>query len=718
MKYSLRVRFYLRVIQPLCWLLLAVAGVVWPSDAAAQAPSPWARAISASGADVSGNYITTDPAGNIYLAGSFQTTITIGTTSFTASGTDSFLAKLDAQGNVLWARQLGGASVQNVSALATDASGNVFVGGGFTTTLVLGTTTLSLPGSAGYLAKYNAQGQDQWARVISTGPATSAVTAIHADAAGALRLVGAYFQSVTVGTVALANGSSRLSAANTFVAGCSPAGVVQWASAITSPEDIYGTDATLDGAGNLIITGSLTGTARFGPLFVRGLNPDAGSVYVAKYNAQGTVQWVRQAGRTAFAGDAAGRAVAADAAGNVYVSGNSAGPAQFGALSHPDPQMFVAKMDPQGNFVWVVGDPVADYADGADLALHPNGSIYVVGTYRYYMAAGPHVMQNGGSNDVFLARYSSATGAGLELSGGNSGGPDFGQHLAIDGYGNVHFTGQYRAGTGGAFAIRTHTLPGGPYYRTFIAREGAVCPPTAAPVIAGPASVCAGDTLTLTATTAASPTLYQWSGPNGFVADQATVRIPNAAAGNYQVTINAGGCPATSAPLAVAVVPGPPTPTVSAQYSGTTVTFTSSSPAGNQWYVNGTSVPGATAATYVVSSAASPATYTVVVTNAAGCRSAPSAPQVVTATRAATASMGLAVYPNPAADGQVQVSWRPTARPTRLRLVNSLGQLVRNHAVQPGAQAQSLELTGLSAGVYIVQLEGPTAIETRRLLRN
>lgn len=75
----------------------------------------------------------------------------------------------------------------------------------------------------------------------------------------------------------------------------------------------------------------------------------------------------------------------------------------------------------------------------------------------------------------------------------------------------------------------------------------------------------------------------------------------------------------------------PPTPSISTSGSpdictGASVTLTSSSASGNQWYRNGVAIAGATGITYVASSAAA---YTVVVT-LKGCSSSTSAPVNVT----------------------------------------------------------------------------------------
>jgi hypothetical protein len=148
--------------------------------------------------------------------------------------------------------------------------------------------------------------------------------------------------------------------------------------------------------------------------------------------------------------------------------------------------------------------------------------------------------------------------------------------------------------------------------------------PTATITAAGSLSICAGSTVNLTASTGAA---YLWS--NG--ATTATIAASNA--GNYSVQVtNAAGCISTSAVSSV-VVNALPTPSISSVGSttlcqGASVTLTTANGTGltYQWKNNGTIVPGATAASFVANTAGS---YTVQVTNAAGCSGTSTASTVV-----------------------------------------------------------------------------------------
>ncbi len=152
-------------------------------------------------------------------------------------------------------------------------------------------------------------------------------------------------------------------------------------------------------------------------------------------------------------------------------------------------------------------------------------------------------------------------------------------------------------------------------------------PPTPTITPGGPTTFCAGGSVTLTSSSASG---NQWS-LNGNPIGGATNQTFNAAAsGSFTVTVTTSSCTsAASAATTVAVTPLPATPTISGAASfctGGSTTLTSSSASGNQWYLNGNPIGGATNTTFVAAEAGS---YSVTVT-ASGCTSATSAPANVT----------------------------------------------------------------------------------------
>ncbi|MDL2718673.1 MAG: hypothetical protein PT977_13050, partial [Acidobacteriota bacterium] len=158
-----------------------------------------------------------------------------------------------------------------------------------------------------------------------------------------------------------------------------------------------------------------------------------------------------------------------------------------------------------------------------------------------------------------------------------------------------------------------------------------VCTPPATPTITpgGPTTFCAGGSVTLTSSSASGNQWYLNGNPIGGATNPAYVVT---ASGSYTVIATVAGCAsAPSGATVVTVNPIPATPTVTPGgattfCSGGSVTLTSSSATGNQWFLNGNPIGGATNLTYIATASGS---YTVKVTTS-GCTSAASAGTTVT----------------------------------------------------------------------------------------
>jgi hypothetical protein len=142
---------------------------------------------------------------------------------------------------------------------------------------------------------------------------------------------------------------------------------------------------------------------------------------------------------------------------------------------------------------------------------------------------------------------------------------------------------------------------------------------------------CEGATIALSTPTVIGAT-YSWTGPNGFTSSQQNPTRSNATpadAGNYSVTVTVNGCTSAAGTTNVVVNATPATPTITPGGSttfcaGGSVLLTSNSATGNQWYLDGNPIAGATAQTF---NATASGNYTIVGTNV--CSSAPSAATTV-----------------------------------------------------------------------------------------
>ncbi len=199
----------------------------------------------------------------------------------------------------------------------------------------------------------------------------------------------------------------------------------------------------------------------------------------------------------------------------------------------------------------------------------------------------------------------------------------------------------------------------------------------------GPLVFCAGDSVTLSASPAAS---YAWS--NGANTQSITVHT----SGDYSVTVNnASGCSASSLPSAVMVHPTPPSP----QIIATDTSLVSSAASGNQWYLDGNIIAGADMQQFTP---AATGLYTVVSTDANGC-TASSAPYffMLSGLNDMDIDKAIAIIPNPN-NGRFTV--RAGGMPCYdLKIFNARGVLV----FQRGTLSGAVEVGGLEPGTYFVE---------------
>lgn len=151
-------------------------------------------------------------------------------------------------------------------------------------------------------------------------------------------------------------------------------------------------------------------------------------------------------------------------------------------------------------------------------------------------------------------------------------------------------------------------------------------------------------------------------------------------------------------------------------YNGPTTTLTSSAATGNQWFLNGAAIAGATAQTYVVTASAQYGTYTVA-TTASGCASQPSQPLVVTSPVKPLAGSSLTLFPSPTTDGRLTLELQGYSKAVELSLYNAVGQQVRNLTVPAGRQLQPLDLTQLPSGMYILRARTEDGRDVRRIVK-
>ncbi|GAB3776658.1 hypothetical protein GCM10028818_22700 [Spirosoma horti] len=238
----------------------------------------------------------------------------------------------------------------------------------------------------------------------------------------------------------------------------------------------------------------------------------------------------------------------------------------------------------------------------------------------------------------------------------------------------------------------------------------AFCSLPADPMISvtGKSQLCTGETTTLTATPGYDS--YVWN-RDGTRIDGNSNQLLVSKGGNYTVQgVKCGLSRTAGSSASISVYPKPNVPTISLDPDGRGMV--SSAPDGNQWYINGSPITGATSPLLSYSLLSSGA-VSLEVSSAQGCRTS-SAPFVVTANEPLSSSDQLTVTPNPAS-GVVRIKTDVTP-PYALTVTNLAGQKLWSKVVTTRDKTHSVDVSGWPAGTYLLQLESEGGSRVTKLL--
>ena len=381
--------------------------------------------------------VALDPQGNSYVVGSFQGTATFGsTTLISAGGLDIFLAKLNPQGEVLWAIRAGGLYDDAGFDVAVDTSGNAFITGYYVQAAVFGQASVTNTGGFDlFLAKYNSAGLLSWVRNTPSGNNIYG-SGITLDPSGNIAVVGSFAYNLTWGGQTFQNSVTY----DLFVARFTPDGIFQWVQTAGGIYEDQGTKVATDSDGNIFITGSFTDVAWFGEEVLFG--NESIEMFVAKYDANGLLVWAQ----AAESDEALGNDIAVDAAGNCFVTGYFRVSSTFGTETLDSDgyfDLFLTKFDSDGDVIWATNTETNDAIAASGIALDDEGNIYVTGSFVGDVTLGRTTLSNDYIFDLFIAAYDE-TGNALFFRGAGTEGELTSSGIAVDPGGSLIVAGQLK----------------------------------------------------------------------------------------------------------------------------------------------------------------------------------------------------------------------------------------------------------------------------------
>ena len=382
----------------------------------------WARTWGGpDGTHASSAAVDMDSSGNVYVGGDFKGTCDLdpgpGVQEYAGNGlTNAFLGEFSSDGEFEWACAWGGESFSDycwLEGVALDGSGRIYVTGSFTGTVDLDpgpgvVEHWSSHQGDGYLSKFGATGELEWVRTWG---------ADDGDMDSGARSLG----------------------------------------------------VTVDGSGEVCITGHFQGTVDFDPgaatdhhistLTDDGHNSD--DVFLSKFDSSGEFQWARTWGGKS---DDSGLDVAGDGSGIVYVTGGywdtvdfDTGPGTDEHTSNGGSDVFLSKFDSSGAFQWARtwGGETANqpgHENGKGVVTYGPGDIYVTGSFSdtvdFDPGAGVDEHTSNGGFDAFVSKFNSTGEFRWARTWGGHAGLlryDWGSDVSVGDWGNVYVTGSFHS---------------------------------------------------------------------------------------------------------------------------------------------------------------------------------------------------------------------------------------------------------------------------------
>jgi len=301
------------------------------------------------------------------------------TSSYSTAGFDIFTVKLDASGNILWNKVIGGILSEEGNSIQQTTDGGYIIGGV--------TNSFGAGNNDAYVVKLDVSGNLVWAKTIG-GASSDRCVEIRQTTDG-----GYFFGGYTL---SFGQGNSDF-----YAVKLDASGNLQWSKTIGGSGNEYCNSVKQTTDGGYILSGN---TTSFGA---------GGDVYAVKLDASGSLIWARTVGGTDGDG---GYSVIQTTEGGFVILGFTI---SFGLGI----DMYLAKLDTWGNLQWSKSIGGQNEERGFSIIQLNDGG---------YLAAGFTSSFGAGSSDIYLVRLDAnavtcsniLTASSQTSSGGSLGSPN------------------------------------------------------------------------------------------------------------------------------------------------------------------------------------------------------------------------------------------------------------------------------------------------------
>jgi hypothetical protein len=311
----------------------------------------WAKRAGGRGSDR--GYSIALSGDHFYLAGSFNDTAYFENVMVVSSGHhDTYLAKYNLEGKLIWVRRGGGPSEDRAFGVTVDPNGDVYMTGFYHNEIEFAGTQYQSNGARDmFLVKYSPNGQFLWFRTAG-GLRNDDGAAVVAGKDGRIYVTGGFREQSFFGNIEMWAKKGDL---DIFTACYTKDGEIVWVRKAGGDINDKGFAIALDDTLNVYVTGYFGYESEFGSQTITAV--DSADIFVMKYDKDGNFKWVMTAGGEKdhsyqMGTEEAGRSLWVDKNGNLIVSGSFRSDATFGSTHlqgwmHSD--IFVAKIKQTGS---------------------------------------------------------------------------------------------------------------------------------------------------------------------------------------------------------------------------------------------------------------------------------------------------------------------------------------------------------------------------------
>ncbi len=360
----------------------------------------WAKRIGGTSYD-EGKSIAVDANGNCYVAGFFSLDsidFDPGINNYFLSsigGENSFVLKLDSNGNFIWAKQIESAYENYSRSLSLDQQNNILVTGRFEGTADFDPSAsivnLSANANAIFIWKLDVNGSFIWVKQIETILTRS--HSVATDPTGNVYLTGLLVETndFDPGTAVYSMSNTSAVGHSLFMLKLNPMGDFEWVKKIDNVDMLQNDrSVVVDSMGNSYYGGYILTATDFDPnIGVHTVVPSSGSNYfLLQIDSNGNFGWVNQLSDV--------KGIALDNIGNIYTCGNS-----------------IQKFDVTGNNQWTSNNSLSSLisiTEGNDIYTNGNFS----GTYDFDPDSTVFNMTSGLSGSTFIEKLTPSVLSGVD----------------------------------------------------------------------------------------------------------------------------------------------------------------------------------------------------------------------------------------------------------------------------------------------------------------